>query len=150
MNPPLRSKEDQKALLEGLLDGTIECIGTDQAPHSEEEKNCTFDKSFMGIVGNEIAFPLVYTYLVKEKIISLENAMMLFGGNAAEIFGVDGGEIINFEKANLTFYNLASNQQVRGKEFKSLSKITPFEGKWLQSKCCMTIVDGEIIYRKDI
>lgn len=150
MNPPLRSRDDQIALLEGLLDETIECIGTDQAPHSEEEKNCTFDKAYMGIVGNEIAFPLVYTYLVKENKLSLEETMMLFSGNAADIFGVEGGEIINFEKANLTFYNLAVNQQVRGKEFKSLSKITPFEGRWLQSKCCMTIVDGEIVYRKDI
>lgn len=150
MNPPLRTKEDQEALLQGLLDGTIDCIATDQAPHSDEEKNCTMDKASMGIVGNEIAFPLVYTKLVKEKKCSLEDVMEWMSGHAADIFGVDGGEIVSFEKANITIFNLNDRQQVRSREFESKGKSTPFEGQWLQSKCYMTIKDGDIVYRKGI
>ena len=72
MNPPLRSKEDKIALIEGIIDGTIDMIATDHAPHSEEEKSKGLEKSAFGIVGIETAFPLLYTYLVKEKIITLE------------------------------------------------------------------------------
>lgn len=150
MNPPLRSKEDQEALVQGLLDGTIDMIATDQAPHSDEEKNCTFDKSSMGIVGNEIAFPLLYTYLVKEKKCTLKQLIEWMSTNVADIFGVEGGEITNFDKANITIFNLNDRQQVRSREFLSKGKSTPFEGTWLQSKCYMTIVDGEIVYRKGL
>lgn len=150
MNPPLRTKEDQEALLQGLLDGTIEMISTDQAPHSEEEKNCTFDKAAMGIVGNEIAFPLLYTYLVKEKKCTLKQLVDWMSTNVADVFGVEGGEIENFAKANITIFNLNDRQQVRSREFLSKGKSTPFEGRWLQSKCLMTLVDGDIIYRKGL
>lgn len=150
MNPPLRSKEDQEALIQGLLDGTIEIIATDQAPHSEDEKNCTMDLASMGIVGNEIAFPLVYTKLVKEKKCTLEQCVEWMSGNAADIFGVDGGEIVNFEKANFTIFNLNDRQQVRSREFESMGRSTPFEGQWLQSKCYMTVVDGDVVYRRGI
>ncbi|MEG0238686.1 MAG: dihydroorotase [Anaerorhabdus sp.] len=150
MNPPLRSKEDQEALIQGLLDGTIDCIATDQAPHSADEKNCTMDKAMMGIVTNEIAFPLVYTKLVKEKKCKLEDVMEWMSGRAADVFGVDGGEIVNFEKANITIFNLLDRQFVRPQEFESKGKSTPFEGQWLQSKCYMTICDGEVVYRKGL
>lgn len=150
MNPPLRTKEDQEALLQGLLDGTIEMISTDQAPHSEEEKNCTFDKAAMGIVGNEIAFPLLYTYLVKEKKCTLKQLVDWMSTNVADVFGVEGGEIENFAKANITIFNLNDRQQVRSREFLSKGKSTPFEGRWLQSKCLMTLVDGDIVYRKGL
>ncbi|MDD6466901.1 MAG: dihydroorotase [Erysipelotrichaceae bacterium] len=150
MNPPLRSKEDQQALLAGVLDGTIEMIATDQAPHSAEEKDCTMDQSKMGTVSIEISFPLIYTYLVKPGIISLEKAVELMSCNAAEIFQIPGGEVENFEKADLTFYHLNANQKVSPKEFLSKGKFTPFEGKYLQSKCVMTIVDGKIVYREGI
>lgn len=150
MNPPLRTREDQKALLEGVLDGTIEMIATDQAPHSKEEKDCTMDQSKMGTVSIEISFPLVYTHLVKKGIITLEKAVELMSTNAAEIFQIPGGEVVNFEPADLTFYHLNANQKVRPNEFVSKGKYTPFEGMHLQSKCVMTIVDGKIVYREGI
>lgn len=150
MNPPLRTKEDQQALLEGLLDGTIDMVSTDQAPHSEQEKNCSFEEAAMGVVTNEIAFPLLYTYLVKEKRCTLQQVIAWMSTHAAELFGVEGGDIVNFSKANITIFNLNDRQQVRSREFLSKGKSTPFEGRWLQSKCLMTIVDGEIVYRKGL
>ena len=150
MNPPLRSKEDQEALIEGIKDGTIEVICTDQAPHSEEEKNTTMDKAKMGIVSIEVSFPLVYTRLVKEKIITLEQAIALMSTNAAKIFGIEGGYIHNLEKANLTIYNLKAPNRVDSRKFLSKGKSTPFDGWRLSGKCLMTIVDGEIVYREDL
>ena len=106
MNPPLASVEDQNAVIDGLLDGTIEMICTDNAPHSKEEKDCDFDKAAMGIVSIEVAFPLVYTKLVKTNKITLEKSIELMSTNAAKFFEIDGGEIIENKKANICIYNL--------------------------------------------
>lgn len=150
MNPPLRSKEDQKALIEAIQDGTIEMICTDQAPHSAQEKDTTMDKASMGTVSIEYSFLLVYTYLVQKKVISLEKAIELMSYNAADIFGVEGGEIVNFEKANLAFFDLNRPNRVDTKKFYSMGKFTPFDNWRLQGECVMTIVDGEIVYREHI
>ena len=150
MNPPLRSKEDQATLIEAIQDGTIEIICTDQAPHSLEEKDTTMDKASMGIVSIEYSFLLVYTYLVMKKVISLEKAIELMSYNAADIFGVNGGEIVNFEKANLALFDLNRPNRVDVKKFYSKGKSTPFENWRLQGECVMTIVDGEIVYRNNI
>ena len=150
MNPPLRSKEDQAALIEAIQDGTIEIICTDQAPHSLEEKDTTMDKASMGIVSIEYSFLLIYTYLVMKKVISLEKAIELMSYNAADIFGVNGGEIVNFEKANLALFDLNRPNRVDVKKFYSKGKSTPFENWRLQGECVMKIVDGEIVYRNNI
>ncbi|MBQ9840819.1 MAG: dihydroorotase [Erysipelotrichaceae bacterium] len=150
MNPPLRSKEDQEALIRGIQDGTIEMIATDQAPHSEEEKNCTMDKAKMGIVSIERSFALVYTYLVRKGIITLEQAVRLMSCNAAEIFRIPGGEIVNFEKCDLAFFHLNTNEKINASKFVSKGKSTPFDKMYVQAKCVMTIVDGKIVFRRDI
>ncbi len=105
MNPPLRSAEDQKALIEGIKDGTIEIIATDHAPHSAEEKSKGLEKSAMGIVGLETAFPVLYTKLVKPGIISLEKLIELMSVNPAKRFGFDCG-IETGKPANLTVIDL--------------------------------------------
>ena len=106
MNPPLRSVEDQKAVVDGLLDGTIEMICTDNAPHSAAEKDCPFDDAAMGIVSIEVAFPLVYTNLVKTGKLTLERAIELMSTNAAKFFEIPGGEIKENEIANICIYDL--------------------------------------------
>ena len=106
MNPPLRSAEDQNAVVEALMDGTIEMICTDNAPHSKEEKDCMFNDAAMGIVSIEAAFPLVYTKLVKTEKLKLERAIELMSTNAAKFFEIPGGEIKENKKANLCIYNL--------------------------------------------
>ena len=150
MNPPLRSKEDQQALIEGIKDGTIEMIATDHAPHSAEEKSRGLQKSSMGIVGIETAFELIYTYLVKPGVISLEKCFDLMSYNCADIFGIEGGEIVNFEKANLAVFDLNKREKIDPGKFVSMGKSTPFEGWWAMGKCVMTVVDGEIVYREGL
>ena len=99
MNPPLRTKADQEALIAGIQDGTIDMIATDHAPHSAEEKAKGLQDSAMGIVGLETAFELIYTYLVRTGKITLEKCFELMSFNCADIFGIEGGEIVNFEKS---------------------------------------------------
>lgn len=150
MNPPLRSEEDRKAVLLGIMDGTIDMVASDHAPHSEEEKNTTFDKSSMGVSGIEISFATLYTNLVKTKIISLEKLIQLMSSNVADVFEIDGGYIENYEKANLCFFDLNRQYKVKGKDFVSKGKYTSFEDTYVSGVCCMTIVDGKIVYRKGI
>ncbi len=150
MNPPLRTKEDQEALLQGVIDGTIEILATDQAPHTKEEKDITMDKAAMGVVTNEVAFGLLYTNLVREGKISLEQSMELMSGAAADLFGLEGGIIENLEKANLCFFDLTKKQKIQGKNFLSKGKATPFENHWIMGACCMTMVDGMIVYREGL
>lgn len=150
MNPPLRSRQDQEALIKAIQDGTIEVICTDNAPHSEDEKNCAIKDAKMGIVSIEIAFSLIYTHFVKTKLLSLEDVIKLMSYNPCDIFGIEGGEIKNMEKANLCFFDLNANIRVDSKKFASMGKSCPFDGKILNGKCVMTIVDGNIVYREGV
>lgn len=150
MNPPLRSKEDQKALLEGVLDGTIEIIATDHAPHSTEEKSKGLKDSLMGIIGSELAFSLLYTKLVKTNQLSLEKLVMLMSDAPANIFGIDGGYIDQDEIANLCIFNLKDTQKITEKSLASKSKNTPFINEHLHGINYMTICRGKIVYRKGI
>ncbi len=150
MNPPLRTKEDQIALLEGVIDGTIEMIATDHAPHSEEEKSKGLANSAMGIIGSELAFGLIYQNLVLTNKISLEKIIDCMSYNCANIFGIDGGEISNFEKANLAIFNLKARKKISKKDIVSKGKNTPFINWYMGGICCCTIVDGEIVYREGI
>lgn len=106
MNPPLRPVEDKNACIEALLDGTIEMICTDNAPHAKQEKDCPYSQAAMGIVSIEAAFPLVYTNLIKTNKLSLERAMVLMSTNAARFFNIEGGEIIENQPANICIYDL--------------------------------------------
>ncbi len=149
MNPPIRSEEDRKALIEGIKDGTIDVIATDHAPHSAEEKSRGLDKSMMGVVGIETAFAVCYTKLVKTGIITLEKLTELLSVNAKKRFGI-GSEIKVGEKADLTVFNLEEPFTVDPKEFLSKGKATPFEGWRLVGRCKLTMVDGKIVYNEDL
>lgn len=150
MNPPLRSKEDQQALLEGVLDGTLQMIATDHAPHSEEEKSKGLQGSAMGIIGSELAFGLVYHYLVMQRKLPLEKVLDCMSYNCANLFGIEGGEIVNFEKANLAIFDLKARKRIEKKDIVSKGKNTPFYGWYMSGICRMTLCDGEIVYREGI
>ena len=145
MNPPIRAEEDRQALIDGLKDGTIDMIITDHAPHSKEEKSKGLEGSSMGIVGLEVAFPILYTKLVKTRIITLEKLIELMNTNPRKIFGI-GTEIKVGEIADLTVYDLNEEYKIDTNDFLSMGKATPFEGETVFGKCKMTMVNGKIIY----
>ena len=145
MNPPIRSEEDRLALVEGIKDGTIDMIITDHAPHSEEEKSRGLAGSAMGVVGLEVAFPVLYTNLVKTGVISLEKLIDLMNTNPRKIFGI-GTEIKVGEKADLTVYDLEENYNIDSNKFVSKGKATPFDGNNVYGKCKMTICGGNIVF----
>ena len=141
MNPPIRSEEDRLALIEGLKDGTIDMIATDHAPHSAEEKGKGLEKSFMGVVGLETAFAVLYTKLVKEGIITLEKLVEVMAINPRKRFGItDSGDICIFD--------LNTEFTVDPNEFLSMGKATPFEGEKLFGVCKLTVCNGKIVYNK--
>ncbi|MPM74592.1 Dihydroorotase [bioreactor metagenome] len=146
MNPPIRDESDRLALIEGIKDGTIDVIATDHAPHTAEEKGKGLKNSLMGIVGLETAFPVLYSELVKKKIISLEKLVELLNVNAAKIFGI-GTQIKEGQPADLTVFDLDNEYTVNSDDFLSKGKSTPFEGKKVLGKCLMTIVNGEIVWK---
>ncbi len=149
MNPPLRSKEDRKALIEGILDGTIDCLVTDHAPHSEEEKNKGLDGSAFGIVGLETAFAAMYTNLVCSGVMSLEKLVEVMGLNPRRIFGIEGPRSLDVgEIADLCVLNLEKEWVVDPSRFYSKGKSTLFEGKKLQGCVVMNVVDGNIVYEE--
>ena len=140
MNPPLRSREDRDALVEGILDGTIDMIATDHAPHSAEEKARGLEKSAFGVVGIETAFQICYTYLVKSGILPLEKLIDLLVKNPRERFGIDGG-------SDFTVWDLDAVSVVDPADFLSMGKATPFEGWQVYGKCIATVCDGKIVYQ---
>ncbi len=140
MNPPLRGKADREALLEGLLDGTIDMIATDHAPHSKDEKSRGLEKSAFGIVGLETAFPLLYTYLVKPGILSLERLTELLTVKPRRRFGVEIG-------SSFTVWDLNAVSTVDPAEFLSMGKATPFTGWEISGRCMATVCDGKIVYQ---
>ena len=145
MNPPIRSEEDRLALVQGIKDGTIDMIITDHAPHSKEEKSKGLAGSAMGVVGLEVAFPVLYTNLVKTGEITLEKLVELMNTNPRNVFKI-GTEIKVGEKADLTVYDLEENYDIDPSTFVSMGKATPFEGNHVYGKCKMTICGGKEIF----
>ncbi len=139
MNPPLRSAEDREALVQGILDGTIDMIATDHAPHSAEEKRRGLEKSAFGVVGIETAFPICYTYLVKTGIITLDKLIDLLVKNPRQRFGIPTG-------SDFSVWDLEAEYPIDPKDFLSQGKATPFEGWMVNGKCIATICDGKIVY----
>ncbi len=148
MNPPIRSREDRAALIEGLRDGTIDMIATDHAPHSAEEKSRGLEKSAMGVVGLETAFAAVYTHLVKPGILSMDRLMALLNGNAARRFGY-GTPLAEGQPADLTVFGLDRPFRVDPEQFRSMGRATPFAGMELYGVCLLTMADGKIVWRED-
>ena len=139
MNPPLRAEADRLALIEGIKDGTIDMIATDHAPHSAEEKARGLEGSAFGIVGIETAFPILYTYLVKPGVITLEKLIDLLANNPRKRFNIPMGE-------EFTVWDLEAEQVVDPETFLSKGKATPFTGYKLTGKCVLTVCDGKIVY----
>ena len=148
MNPPIRSSEDRDALIAGIVDGTIDMIATDHAPHSAEEKAKGLEKSAFGIVGLETAFPILYTYLVKKGIISLEKLIEIMSINPRTRFGLPGGVIADGEPADLTVLDLNASWTIDAADFVSMGKATPLDGWAVDGEVMMTIVNGEVVYEK--
>ena len=140
MNPPLRGKEDREALIAGILDGTIDMIATDHAPHSAEEKAKGLEKSAFGVVGIETAFPILYTYLVKPGILSLEKLVELLVVNPRKRFGIALG-------CDYSIWDLEAEYTVDPAQFLSMGKATPFEGWKVNGKCLATVCDGKVVYK---
>ena len=145
MNPPLRSEEDRLALIEGIKDGTIDMIATDHAPHSAEEKGRGLEKSAMGIVGIETAFPVLYTELVLKGIISLEKLIELLSINPKKRFGIKGGTDEG-QQADFCVVDLDTEYEIRSEDFYSMGRATPFEGKKVKGKILHTYIKGEKIF----
>ena len=138
MNPPLRAKEDREALIEGIIDGTIDMIATDHAPHSADEKSRGLEGSLMGIVGIETAFPLMYTYLVKPGVITLERLVQLMSTAPRERFGIPSDD-------DWCVWDLDAEYKIEPEEFKSMGRATPFAGWTVFGRPVMTIKNGKIV-----
>ncbi|MCD8905274.1 dihydroorotase [Staphylococcus chromogenes] len=148
MNPPLRSVEDRQALIEGLLDGTIDIIATDHAPHAEDEKNQPMTRAPFGIVGSETAFPLLYTHFVKSGEWTLQQLVDYITIKPAQVFDLPYGTLKEGAVADLTLINLDEAYEIKGQDFLSKSSNTPFLGEKVYGKTLFTMVDGEIRYEE--
>ena len=141
MNPPLRSPEDRVALVQGIVDGTIDMIATDHAPHSAEEKAKGLAGSAFGVVGIETAFSVLYTHLVEKGIITLEKLIDLLANNPRKRFGISLG-------CEYCVWDLGKEFTVEPENFVSKGKATPFAGWKLKGECVLTICDGKIAFKK--
>ena len=140
MNPPIRSEEDRLALIEGVLDGTIDMLATDHAPHSAEEKSKGLKDSLMGITGIETAFPIVYTKLVKTGVLPLELVIKMLTDNPRNRFGIK-------DDGSLTIWDLSNKYIIDSNEFLSMGKATPFQNESVFGKCLMTVYGGKIVWQ---
>lgn len=148
MNPPLRGSEDREALIEGLLDGTLDCIATDHAPHGFEEKNQSFLKAPFGIVGSEYAFQLIYTHFVKTGRFTLEQVIDWMAVKPAAIFGLNTGRLEVGQPADLAVFAIDESYTIDDKEFKSLGVNTPFVGWKNYGDTIFTFVKGQPVWQK--
>ena len=145
MNPPLRSREDRAALIQGIQDGTIDMIATDHAPHSAQEKGRGLEKSAMGVVGLETSFAACYTHLVRPGLISLEKLVDLMHGAPKRRFGF-GTELAEGQPADLTVFDLDAKYTVDPETFQTMGRATPFAGEALYGVCRLTMIGGEIVW----
>ena len=142
MNPPLRSSADRDALIEGILDGTVDMIATDHAPHSQEEKSRGLERSAFGIVGLETAFPIMYTEFVKSGKMTLERLVDLMCNNPRRRFGITSD-------AGYTVWNVEKEYSVNPDDFATLGRATPFAGRRVFGENLLTVLDGSVVYKKN-
>ena len=142
MNPPLRSREDKQALIEGIKDGTIDMIATDHAPHSAEEKGRGLEKSLMGVVGLETAFPVLYTELVTKNIITLDRLVELMSFKPKERFGID-------TENDFAVFDISEAYKIDPKNFLSMGRATPFAGREVFGRCLLTVHGGKAVYKAE-
>lgn len=149
VNPPVREEKDRLAIIEGLKDGTLDCIVTDHAPHSKKDKEVEYNLAAFGMSGIETSFALSYTYLVRSGLITLPQLMKLMSTNPARTLSLEGGEIEEGGVADLAIVDLNAKYIIDGEKFLSKGKNTPFNGYEVYGKVCVTIVDGEIKYENN-
>lgn len=142
MNPPLRSREDKQALIEGINDGTIDMIATDHAPHSAKEKGRGLEKSLMGVVGLETAFPVLYTELVKKNIITLDRLVELMSFKPKERFGID-------TENDFAVFDISEAYKIDPKDFLSMGRATPFAGREVFGRCLLTVHNEKVVYKAE-
>lgn len=142
MNPPLRSREDKKALIEGIKDGTIDMIATDHAPHSAEEKGRGLEKSLMGVVGLETAFPVLYTELVMKNIITFDSLVELMSFKPKERFGIDTNN-------DFAVFDISEAYKIDPEDFLSMGRATPFAGREVFGRCLLTVHNGKVVYKAE-
>ncbi|KJE26582.1 dihydroorotase [Geobacillus kaustophilus] len=148
MNPPLRSREDREALMEGLLDGTIDFIATDHAPHTAAEKAKGIEAAPFGIVGLETAFPLLYTHFVKTGVFTLKQLVDWLTIKPAQCFGLNAGRLAVGAPADIAVIDLEAEEAIDPKTFASKGKNTPFAGWACQGWPVMTFVGGTLVWEK--
>ncbi|MDB7270913.1 dihydroorotase [Enterococcus faecium] len=148
MNPPLRGRKDREALIEGLLDGTIDCIATDPAPHGLEEKSQSFMKSPFGIVGSETAFQLIYTHFVETGQFTLEQVINWLAVKPAEIFGLNAGTLTVGAPADVAIFDITKTCTIDKEDFLSKGENTPFIGWKVKGETQMTFVNGKLVWQK--
>lgn len=142
MNPPLRSREDKKALIEGIKNGTIDMIATDHAPHSAEEKGRGLEKSLMGVVGLETAFPVLYTELVMKNIITLDRLVELMSFKPKERFRID-------TENDFAVFDISEAYKIDPEDFLSMGRATPFAGREVFGRCLLTVHDEKVVYKAE-
>lgn len=142
MNPPLRSREDKKALIEGIKDGTIDMIATDHAPHSAEEKGRGLEKSLMGVVGLETAFPVLYTELVTKNIITFDRLVELMSFKPKERFGIDTNN-------DFAVFDISEAYKIDPENFLSMGRATPFAGREVFGRCLLTVHNEKVVYKAE-
>lgn len=142
MNPPLRSREDKETLIEGIKDGTIDMIATDHAPHSAEEKGRGLEKSLMGVVGLETAFPVLYTELVMKNIITLDRLVELMSFKPKERFGIDTNN-------DFAVFDISEAYKIDPKDFLSMGRATPFAGREVFGRCLLTVHNEKVVYKAE-
>ena len=142
MNPPLRSREDKKALIEGIKDGTIDMIATDHAPHSAKEKGRGLEKSLMGVVGLETAFPVLYTELVMKNIITLDRLVELMSFKPKERFGID-------TENDFAVFDISEAYKIDPENFLSMGRATPFAGREVFGRCLLTVHNEKVVYKAE-
>ena len=149
MNPPIRSEEDRRALLAGLLDGTVDMIATDHAPHSAEEKSRGLEKSLFGVVGLETAFPVLYTELVKTGVLTLDRLIDAMVTRPARRFGIGTPALKEGAPADLTVFDLNESYRIDPADFLSMGRATPCAGRTVFGKCLLTLCGGEIAWQAE-
>jgi dihydroorotase len=149
MNPPLRSEEHVAALLQGVLDGTVDCLATDHAPHHADEKVLEFDLAPFGIVGLETAIPLTYDLLVRRHKLPLRRFVSLWSCNPTRVFRLGGGSLKVGSPADITLLDLEARLTVNPDRFRSRSRNTPFAGQRLKGWPAVTVVGGKVAWRRE-
>ena len=142
MNPPIRAERDRQALIDGILDGTVDMIATDHAPHSAEEKAKGLKESAMGVVGLETAFPVLYTHLVKPGVLTLEKLIELMSTNPRKRFGLP------LANGDVAVFDLSDEYEVDPAAFFSMGKSTPFAGMRVFGRCMATFCGGNLVWRR--